>query len=210
MDLVWRLALDLLKSLLKVLKEKSGKDGVHMGNIRETLVDVFGDDVSPTVKRFVQSLKGWDNSERRGQGKFRGLVRKAMESQPKSQCFEQESSEDHANASEDNANASEYEDGGHKRGHSMGVLVSGCQSNQISADATPTNGGLAYGALTNAIRTTIASIGNDIPITNHQLVTQVRKVLADQGFTQQPGLYCNDANVNAPLICQQPNKSSPI
>ena len=126
MDLVWRLALDLLKSLLKVLKEKSGKDGVHMGNIRETLVDVFGDDVSPTVKRFVQSLKGWDNSERRGQGKFRGLVRKAMESQPKSQCFEQESSEGHTKASG-------YKDGGHE-GHYMGVLVGGCQSSQISTD----------------------------------------------------------------------------
>ena len=79
-----------LDSLLKVLKEKSGKDDVHVGNIRETLVDVFGDDVSPTVKRFVQSLKGWDNSEQKGQGKFKGLVRKVMDSQPKSQCFEKE------------------------------------------------------------------------------------------------------------------------
>ena len=58
MDLVWRLALDLLKSLLKVLKEKSGKDGVHMGNIRETFSDVFGDAVNSTMKRLVESLKG--------------------------------------------------------------------------------------------------------------------------------------------------------
>ena len=92
----------------------------------------------------------------------------------------------------------------------MGILVSGCQSCQISADATPTNGGLPYGALTNAIRTTIESIGHDIPITNRQLVTQVRKVLADQGFPQQPGLYCNDANVDDPFICRPPSKSSPI
>ena len=50
-----------------------------------------------------------------------------MESQPKSQCFEQESREDHSNASG-------YEDGEHERGHSMGILVSGCQSSQISID----------------------------------------------------------------------------
>ena len=75
---------------------------------------------------------------------------------------------------------------------------------------TPTNGGVGYGSLTNVIRITIASIGHDIPITNFQLLTEVCKVLIDQGFTQKPSLYCNDANVNAPLICQQPNKSSPI
>ena len=37
----------LLDSLLKVLKEKSWKDDVHVGNIRETLADMSQDDVSP-------------------------------------------------------------------------------------------------------------------------------------------------------------------
>ena len=50
-----------------------------------------------------------------------------MDSQLESQCLEQESSEDHTNASG-------YKYGRHEQGHNMGVLVSGCQSSQISID----------------------------------------------------------------------------
>ena len=82
----------------------------------------------------------------------------------------------------------------------MGILVSACQTSQTSIDMTDGDGG-AYGALSNATKTIIEATPPDEPITNRQLVTQVREFLASQRLTQRPGLYCSDANADAPFIC---------
>jgi hypothetical protein len=81
----------------------------------------------------------------------------------------------------------------------MGVLVSGCQSHETSADAYGELGSEGYGAMSNAIQIVLSRSPG--PITNFELVTQVREVLELQGFTQQPGLYCSDENAQAPFIC---------
>ena len=179
-----------LDTLLDVLKEKSGKDDVGVGNIRTTLLDLFGDDATTTVKKFARSLFGGDTNEQEGGG-FMGLVG-SLATQFVNQSFEEAPSEDYSYG--------QHEDSGRVRGRDMGILVSGCQSDQTSADARPADGG-AYGALSNAIQIIIGSAPPDEPITNRQLVTQVREFLASRGFTQQPGLYCSDEDADAPFIC---------
>ncbi|KAF5733554.1 latex abundant family protein [Tripterygium wilfordii] len=81
-----------------------------------------------------------------------------------------------------------------------GILISGCQTDQTSADASPSgNSSEAYGALSNAIQTILAEA--DGGVTNHELVSNTRRVLKSQGFTQRPGLYCSDHHVDAAFIC---------
>lgn len=83
-----------------------------------------------------------------------------------------------------------------------GVLVSGCQSNETSADANPTGDpSEAYGALSNGIQEVLAQYGGTIG--HAQLVTAVRQTLKKQGFAQHPCLYCGDENVNTPFICER-------
>ena len=95
---------------------------------------------------------------------------------------------------------------GHGHGKGMSVLVSGCQSEEVSADLRYGTGNKAYGALTNAIVQTIRSTNQ--PITNHGLVTEVRKFLGKRNLDQRPGLYCADANADAPFICARPTNIS--
>ena len=95
---------------------------------------------------------------------------------------------------------------GHGNGNGMSVLVSGCQSHQQSADLS--YGTEAYGALTRAILHTISSASTDKPITNYELVTKAREFLRDNNYPQRPGLYCADANADAPFICRRPIETS--
>lgn len=86
------------------------------------------------------------------------------------------------------------------RSSDVGILVSGCQSNETSADATPShNTAQSYGAFSNAIQKILGQTRG--PISNRQLVLQARKELAQEGFKQHPCLYCSDENADAPFIC---------
>ena len=180
-----------LDILLDMLKQKSRKDDVRVGNIRTTLFDIFGEDSSSRVKKFVTSLMRGDSNEQEGDG-FMGLVG-SQATQSDNQSFEEEPNEDSSYVKQ--------EDSELVRGSDMGILVSGCQTSQISCDINNGDDADSYGALSNAIQIVIGSAPPDEPITNRQLVTQVRELLAAQGFTQKPGLYCTDANADAPFIC---------
>ena len=220
-----------LDILLDMLKQKSRKDDVRVGNIRTTLFDMFRDDASSTVKKFVRSLMGGDNNERGGGG-FIGLVgsvatqivKQIVEDEPiADNRYANYNSDDRSLKGGDNneqgggfmgwvgslATQSDNqifeeepsEDSELVRGNDMGILVSGCQTSETSIDVNSGDGSDSYGALSNAIQIVIGSAPPDEPITNRQLVTQVREFLASQGFTQRPGLYCTDANADAPFIC---------
>lgn len=81
-----------------------------------------------------------------------------------------------------------------------GILMSGCQSDQTSADATPPgNPGKAYGAFSNAIQLILQE--NEAQLTNQELVLKARKLLKSRGFAQQPGLYCTDHHLHHTFIC---------
>ncbi|KAK9124939.1 hypothetical protein Scep_013785 [Stephania cephalantha] len=84
-----------------------------------------------------------------------------------------------------------------------GVLLSGCQANETSADMNPSMGeGKAYGAFSNAVQMVLKE-HKSTSLSNRELVLLARKVLQGQGLVQQhPCLYCSDENADAPFLCQ--------
>lgn len=81
-----------------------------------------------------------------------------------------------------------------------GILLSGCESKETSADATPAGDhSKSYGAFSNALQTVLAR--TEGPISNRDLVMQIRETLAKQGFKQHPCLFCTDENADAHFIC---------
>ncbi|KAG2499854.1 hypothetical protein HYH03_002145 [Edaphochlamys debaryana] len=89
-------------------------------------------------------------------------------------------------------------------GDDVGILITGCQSNETSADACPSGDpSKAHGALSNAIRTVLDAHYTQTPgqhITYRNLVVGVRELLGKTGFTQNPCLECSDKNADTPFI----------
>lgn len=86
-----------------------------------------------------------------------------------------------------------------------GVLITGCQSHETSADACPSGDPKkAFGALTNALTTSVRATKKADPTADvpyKALVQDVRAVLLQAKFTQNPCLECADEDVNKPFIC---------
>ncbi|XP_059645988.1 metacaspase-9 [Cornus florida] len=93
-----------------------------------------------------------------------------------------------------------------------GILLSGCQANETSADMSPPmgGGGKAYGAFSNAVQIVLnQNLGRPPPLTNRQVVILARKVLHAQHFDQQhPCLYSSDHNADAIFLCLPPYTST--
>ncbi|EFJ04429.1 hypothetical protein SELMODRAFT_270839 [Selaginella moellendorffii] len=195
-----------LSVFIDLLKEKTGRQDVSVGNIRPTLFDVFGEDASPKVKKFVnllfqrlQSSGGNDG----GQGGIWGAIGGLAQDFLKTKL--EESGEEYASpAVKTHANPHDAYAGSGNQGRrsDMAVLVSGCQSDETSADAKPGgNKEGAYGALSNAVQSVLRE-SDGRGIGNKDLVLAVRELLAKQGFKQHPGLYCNDEHADQPFICE--------
>ncbi|KAI3997044.1 hypothetical protein MKX01_021320 [Papaver californicum] len=192
-----------ISTLIEILKQKTGKDDIDVGKIRPTLFDVFGEDSSPKVKKFMKVIldKLQSGGGNGGSGGLLGMVG----------CLAQEFLKHKLDENDDNyakpametqvGSKQEVYAGSSQRSlPDSGILVSGCQTDQTSADANPSgNADDAYGALSNAIQTIIEE--TDGTVTNHELVSKARQILKRQGFTQRPGLYCSDEHANAPFIC---------
>ncbi|KAF7145702.1 hypothetical protein RHSIM_Rhsim04G0135200 [Rhododendron simsii] len=87
-----------------------------------------------------------------------------------------------------------------------GILLSGCQANETSADMDPAQGGgKAYGAFSNAVQMVLRE--NPSPLSNREIVLLARKVLKAHRFQQHPCLYCNDENADATFLLQPGSKS---
>ncbi|CAL0322870.1 unnamed protein product [Lupinus luteus] len=83
-----------------------------------------------------------------------------------------------------------------------GVLLSGCQADETSADMNPNRaGGKAYGAFSNAVQIVLKD--NPDRLSNKDVVIKARKILQSQGFVQHPCLYCSDENADAIFLCQK-------
>jgi len=86
-----------------------------------------------------------------------------------------------------------------------GVLVTGCQATETSADACPSGDpAQAFGALTNALTTCVKqhkASGSTAPLSYMALVTSVRASLHTAKFTQNPCLECSQKNASTPFIC---------
>ncbi|XP_022147831.1 metacaspase-4-like [Momordica charantia] len=192
-----------LSTLIDILKQKTGKEDIDVGQLRPTLFDVFGEDASPKVKKFMKVIMDKLQGDQSGQsgGGFLGMIGGLAQEFLKQKL--QEKDEDYVKPALDTQVGSKTEAyaGSSKRAlPDGGILISGCQTDQTSADATPSgNADASYGALSNAIQTILAE--SDGSITNHQLVLTVREKLKSQGFTQRPGLYCSDHNARASFVC---------
>jgi len=188
-----------VSSLIGMLKQQTGKEDIDVGKIRPTLFDAFGEDASPKVKKFMKvllkTLRGED-----GEGDILDVVGSLALEFMKQKLDEYD--EDYAKPALDFEVESKQEVFAGARCRSTrlprnGTLLSGCQSDQTSADAGDNYQG--YGAFSDAIQTILAETNGDV--TNEELVLQARKMLEKQGFVQRPGLYCSDEHVDAPFIC---------
>ncbi|KVH87733.1 Peptidase C14, caspase catalytic [Cynara cardunculus var. scolymus] len=192
-----------LSTFLDILKQKTGKENIDVGNVRPALFDIFGEDSSPKVKKFMNvllsKLQG-SNDGSGGSGGFFGMVGGLA------QEFLKQKLEDDSDygkpAMETSVGSKEDAYAGSKKREmpENGILISGCQTHETSADATPSGKPQeAYGALSNAIQTIIEESGGEV--SNRDLVSKARQLLKKQGFTQKPGLYCDDNHVEASFVC---------
>ncbi|GLU08555.1 hypothetical protein SLE2022_254610 [Rubroshorea leprosula] len=194
-----------LSTLIEILKQKTGKDDIDVGKLRPTLFDIFGEDASPKVKKFMKvilnKLHHSDSDGENGGGGFLGKVGSLALEFLKQKLDENDESYAKPALETEVGSKQEVYAGSTKRSFpDGGILISGCQTFQTSADASPSGSSAeAYGACSNAIQTILAE--TDGSITNHELVSKARKMLKRQSFTQRPGLYCSDDHVDAPFIC---------
>lgn len=78
------------------------------------------------------------------------------------------------------------------------TLVTGCQADETSADVRPEDGE-PHGALTKAYTDVLCE---NADVTSYELVREVRSVLADQGFSQNPCLETSDELSSEVFICE--------
>nr|XP_043625737.1 metacaspase-4-like [Erigeron canadensis] len=179
----------LITSYIDILKQQTGKEDIGVGSVTPTLFDMFGEDSSPKVKKFMKFfLNKFQGNNKSSSGSFLGNGGGLAQEFLKQKL---EKNSDYAKPAME-TNIGRKEDayaGSNKRDlPENGILISGCQTHETSADATP-GGKLdqAYGALSSAIQTIIEE--SDGNVSNHKLVTEARRLLKKQVFTQHPGLY---------------------
>ncbi|KAA3478365.1 metacaspase-9-like [Gossypium australe] len=78
-----------------------------------------------------------------------------------------------------------------------GILLSGCEVNETSYDLVL--GNRAFGAFTDAV-VNVLNQRMGAGISNRQLMVEAAKILKDNGFDQNPCLYCSDKNTNATFL----------
>ncbi|CAD6258210.1 unnamed protein product [Miscanthus lutarioriparius] len=89
-----------------------------------------------------------------------------------------------------------------------GILLSGCQTDELSLEVCADGGRAAYGAFSGALQAVLAA--HPTLMSNWEVVCGARDVLRKQEFPQHPCLYCSDANADAPFLGhgQQETKSN--
>ncbi|XP_019196540.1 PREDICTED: metacaspase-4 [Ipomoea nil] len=192
-----------LSTLIDILKQQTGKDDIDVGNVRPTLFDVFGEDASPKVKKFMNVIfnKLQSGEGTGGGGGFLGMVGGLALEILKTKL--EQNDENYVKPALETPVGSKqdaYAGPSQKDFPDNGILISGCQTDQTSADATPNNNPQeSYGALSNAIQTILKD--SDGPVTYQDLVHKAREMLEKQGFSQRPGLYCSDSHVGSSFVC---------
>lgn len=192
-----------LSDLIDILKHKTGKDDIDVGKIRPTLFDMFKEDSSPKVKKFMKvilhklHLQQGEEEISGFLGTIGGLAIGFLKNKL------EEHSDEYANpALETHVESSEevYAGASKRTLPRNGILLSGCQTDQTSADASPSgHAEEAYGAFSNVIQTILGERNGEVG--NSEVVMNARKLLKQQGFSQRPGLYCTDEYVEAPFVC---------
>eukprot|EP00246_Nothoceros_aenigmaticus_P006211 TRINITY_DN18_c0_g1_i1.p1 TRINITY_DN18_c0_g1~~TRINITY_DN18_c0_g1_i1.p1 ORF type:complete len:419 (-),score=57.52 TRINITY_DN18_c0_g1_i1:351-1607(-) len=189
-----------LDVLTQILSQRTGQQ-VDVGNIRTSLFDMFGEDSSGTVKTFVGfALQQLQNQQGGAEGGgVWGLAQQFLAA--KLNDAGDDYAKPAAQAAPSNPQAAFAGAANQRVPHDVGVLVSGCESSQTSADANPTGDpSQAYGALSNSIQAILKQTSGSI--SNRDLVLQSRTLLKQEGFAQTPCLYCSNSNSDALFICE--------
>ncbi|KFK44631.1 hypothetical protein AALP_AA1G283800 [Arabis alpina] len=196
-----------LDTSINMLKQKTGRDDIKLGNIRTTLFDVFGEDASPKVKKFMKVILSnlresiGEGLTLLGQSIGEGLVLTHIGKVATDFMKEKLEDEEYMKTAMRTQvkNKKEVYAGASNGGLvDNATLLSGCQSYQTSKDMGDTKEE-AYGAFTNSIHTILAESKGKISY--KELVSQSRMLLEKDEYTQRPGLYCTDSYLNAPFIC---------
>ncbi|KAJ0623229.1 putative Caspase-like domain superfamily [Helianthus annuus] len=205
-----------LETLVDILKQKTGNNDITVGNVRPTLFDMFGEDSSPKVKKFMKVLLdsfnsivggggdsavgGGDGSggDGGGGGGFMGMVNGLAQQFLKQKLESNAEYGKPAMETEVGSKQEAYAGSKQKKLPENGILISGCQTDQTSADATKS--AESYGALSHTIQTILEELDGKV-ISNREIVVKARNMLKSQGFKQRPGLYCEDKHADAPFIC---------
>lgn len=189
-----------LSTLIEILKQKTGKDDIDVGKLRPTLFDVFGEDASPKVKKFMKVIMNKLQNHEGSSGGLLGKIGSLAQGFLEQKLQDNDEYAKPALETQVGSKQEVYAGANHRAIPDGGILISGCQTDQTSADASPSgNPTEAYGALSNAIQIILSE--RDGEVTNHQLVLKARETLKRQGYTQRPGLYCHDHHVEAPFVC---------
>eukprot|EP01018_Ginkgo_biloba_P039147 Gb_08840 [translate_table: standard] len=183
-----------LDSLLEILKEKTGDVEIGEDEIRVALFHLFGEEASSNVKSHANSLLRslGANKETKENAAAISFLRKHLD--------ESHGRSEYAKTGLAVGKGVDYNRIKRVRSD-MGILLSGCQSDETSADANPTGHPRgAYGAFTNSIEKILSR--HSKPISNRELVMSSRKLLQETGYSQHPCLYCSDQNADAAFLCQ--------
>eukprot|EP00051_Salpingoeca_urceolata_P025125 m.446114 g.446114 ORF g.446114 m.446114 type:complete len:394 (+) comp20307_c4_seq3:1732-2913(+) len=191
-----------LDMLCQMLTQQSGKR-VAPGNIRQSLGGIFGADASKIAMGALSMLQGRLAGGAGGAGQRSSMGMVARMLPVLLSCMRRQQGGDPGGAPP--PEQFQIRPPGTKPppnqqlAEEKGVLISGCQSHETSADACPGgDASKAYGALTNAICTLV----NKSPEINYyDLVYNVRLYLKQGGFSQNPGLECSHSNSEKPFIC---------
>nr|GME05886.1 metacaspase-9 [Ipomoea batatas] len=81
-----------------------------------------------------------------------------------------------------------------------GILLSGCQANEVSRDVPTKEGQPPRGAFSYAVETVLKE--HPGPLSNRELVLLARKVIKKYQLPQHPCLYCCDGNADAVFLRQ--------
>lgn len=188
-----------LQTLIDILKQETGNNDIEVGKIRPTLFNVFGEDASPKVKKFMKVILTKLQEGKNGSGII-GMIGKLAQEFLEQKLNDDEDYAKPAMRAHVRNKKEVYAGSSNGSLADNGILISGCQTDQTSADASPPGKPeMAYGAFTNVVQIILEETKGKI--TNKELVLKARKLLKKQGFTQRPGLYCHDSYVNAPFIC---------
>ncbi|XP_010472787.1 PREDICTED: metacaspase-5-like [Camelina sativa] len=188
-----------LQTLIDILKQDTGNDSLEVGKIRPTLFNVFGEDASPKVKKFMKVLLT-KLQEGKSEGGILGMIGKLAQEFVEYKLNDDEEYVTPATQTPVGNKKEVYAGASDGSLADNGILISGCQTDQTSADASPMDHPeMAYGAFTNAVQIILEETKGKI--TYKELVLKARTLLKKQGFSQRPGLYCSDSFVNAPFIC---------
>lgn len=181
-----------VNDLMAILSEQLGTK-VELGNLKGALGNLFGADASGKIQKYLEiACLLLDSLEGNGGGSNGNAS-------PNSGClsvltmiikkFFSPSSPSSGVALPQPGSKPPTQEQLHE---DKGVLITGCQSNETSADACPSGKkARAYGALTNAIVTVVTAHHKqnpEEPLLYTNLVYSVRDVLSKGGYSQNPCL----------------------